>query len=867
MNVFRRYACLTWWVIFSVLSAEADLRVATDGKADCVIYAPLTARPAHRRAATPEGYLADYLKTISGADFTVQYVKMPPEKESGIVVGAFSKAETLTLPGDSWAYRTRADGRQLQLVGSTRRALFIAVFALLENQLGCRWWSANEENVPQSPTITLPVLNEVHKAVFRQTELMNLEASARTNGFEYKLRGVSTEKMTGSHTLYRLLAPYGAAHPEIYPMVNRKIGKRKPNKLHFCYTAPGIAEALAHALETQVEKRDGNVRDYIYFAGMGDWYGGTCQCDDCRKVYEEEVWIRPDGKQQNAPVSTLIRMINKTAAILAKKHPGIRLGTFAYMSMEGPPGKTVPADNVVVEVPHLRHCIVHGVDQCEKNKIFLMNLQRWCKLAPGRVYVWDYTVDFGENFLYPFPVIHAIADNIKLYARLGVAGIRLQGDYVSTGSDLVVLKNWVWSKLLWNPELDVDRLIATFCNGYYGPAAKDMIAYVDDLEQSVMQNKKQHLNEFARLNKLRQWILTDERMARLKERIAAARKAVAGKAPYARRVEEAAVSLEAVELWHKRKLVEKDGRLMQLFPDGPHDTYQRALHMLQNSRQASPREWGMFRSYHQRLLVLHGGPLVKLKRGDLAVEIAPNLGMRIRQIWFHDKPLLWIPEQEKVKGYPLLGGAFEQVNNSWRHGVVEGTPSATRVVMSTISESGWSVKQKARKTVELLADDVIRIHAEAQAMSRQHNAQFDSCMGKVTYLAPGRTPPAVECRMDGQWKSVTWQPPTVNKPTAAKKKKKRKGKKPVASRWQVPATKGVDAIRVTLPKLGCRVDERYPAPGVSLVMVSFSWNPKSGLLTTRCTTDARPVDAQKLTPWLEREICLTPLAPTISPQP
>jgi hypothetical protein len=48
-------------------------------------------------------------------------------------------------------------------------------------------------------------------------------------------------------------------------------------------------------------------------------------------------------------------MINKAAEILEAKYPGIQVGTLAYMSLEAPPAKTVPRDNVIVYVPRLRH--------------------------------------------------------------------------------------------------------------------------------------------------------------------------------------------------------------------------------------------------------------------------------------------------------------------------------------------------------------------------------------------------------------------------------------------------------------------------------------------------------------------------------
>jgi hypothetical protein len=177
-------------------------------------------------------------------------------------------------------------------------------------------------------------------------------------------------------------------------------------------------------------------------------------------------------------------MINETARILEAKHPGVQVGTFAYMSLEAPPALTKPRDNVVIQVPRLRHCTVRSVTESPKNAGFRRNLERWCELAPGRVYVWEYGANY-ESFLVPFPCLYAIADNIKEYHRLGVAGVSVQGNYVSTGGDLAAVKNYVWRKILWDPTLDPRALVREFCEGYYGPAAPAIVEYVEALEEGV----------------------------------------------------------------------------------------------------------------------------------------------------------------------------------------------------------------------------------------------------------------------------------------------------------------------------------------------------------------------------------------------
>ena len=125
-----------------------------------------------------------------------------------------------------------------------------------------------------------------------------------------------------------------------------------------------------------------------------------------------------------------------------------------------------------------------SIEESEVNKPFQRNLEQWLKIAPGRVYVWEYGANFN-NFMMPFPCLRSIAANLKYYHRVGVQGVMIQGNYVSTGSDMVALKNYVWRKLLWDPSLDVDTLAGEFCQGYYGPASDEVIQYVNALEDSV----------------------------------------------------------------------------------------------------------------------------------------------------------------------------------------------------------------------------------------------------------------------------------------------------------------------------------------------------------------------------------------------
>jgi len=647
-----------------------------------------------------------------------------------------------------------------------------------------------------------------------------------------------------------MLKKYAEIHPEIYPLVPEKRGGkklvRKFNNLHWCYTAPGIADALTEALEKEVIKRKGNVKDWIYFAGMGDWYGGMCQCNRCKKIYEEETWTNPAGKKIRGYSATLIRMFNAVAEKLEKKYPGIRIGTFAYMSLENPPAKTKPRHNVIIRMPHLRHCIIHPVNKCEKNKSFMYSLKRWTEIAPGNVYIWDYSVNYGGgNFMYPFPVIRTMGKNIRYYNEIGCAGAFLQGNYVSYGGDLQVLKNYVWMKLFWHPELKVDDLIAEFCDGYYGPAADAMKKYVFLLEDAAAASE--HFDEFVKPDKLKKSLLTEKRLEQARTLLAKALVAAEGSEKYTRRVKEAKVSVDALKFFSpgKKIITEKDGKLVV---NGEY-YYPEVVSTLEHSRKCSPREWGGYLGYHQSYKVSYGGPLVKLTDNNIEVDIAPVQKGRIYQLKFKGKLLL--RSQYILRDKTVMRGSFENLNYRARLYDVKEKSSDKAVMQSICGIKCWGSRPTTSiKTIEIKGNTV-------------------SVSGKGEINRAKRKLAALSCTTDYQLLKGTmitievaknnnkWQMLDLNKLLETAVKKDMKSILAGIPINFVPPD--INKIRITFPKRNCVLTDSYLLPEVSEIKFIFDYNKESLITETKFKVDKKAKQTKKNLDWLKREISITPL--------
>ena len=74
---------------------------------------------------------------------------------------------------------------------------------------------------------------------------------------------------------------------------------------------------------------------------------------------------------------------------------------------------------------------------------------------------------------------------MRFFRRLGVDGI---------SSDQHVAGKWyplnmvAFARLAWNPDLELDAILADFCRGYYGKASEPMIAYWNLMEEGLRES-------------------------------------------------------------------------------------------------------------------------------------------------------------------------------------------------------------------------------------------------------------------------------------------------------------------------------------------------------------------------------------------
>ena len=448
--------------------------------------------PAHptevERGAAEE--LRDGIRRLTGVE---ERIVSEAETDTGdFYVGATRKAAAV-VPAD-WKYDeilVAPVGDGIVLAGHPERGVFYAVDEYLEKVCGVRWWTSTESHYPRLKAMPVPAkaIRHAPKIAYRETyyldgftnALFKVRSkgnfSSRTRFMFHPLEFVP-KAMGGDHRLYyyrgrgsayhsffEVLPPkvHFERHPEWYSLVD---GKRVEKQL--CLTNEEMKRAyIDETLRLLAEDPD---VDFISVS-QNDWQG-ACECERCQAVVAEE----------GAASGLYLRFANDVAAEVEKVHPKVMVDTFAYQFTVRPPKLTKPRHNVVVRLCSIGSAVNEPYETGRLDDGFAADLATWSRIAPGRLFVWDYVVDFWQYML-PHPNVRSLAPNVRLFARAGVAGVFEQGDALCSAGSFAALKHWYLSHLLWEPDADADALLGEFVRGYYGPsAAPFMKEYIDLFE-------------------------------------------------------------------------------------------------------------------------------------------------------------------------------------------------------------------------------------------------------------------------------------------------------------------------------------------------------------------------------------------------
>ena len=469
---------------------ESSVILAQGGRSEFSVVISETASEAEKYAAD---YLVEYFKEATGATLSLRTdagisfdedAKVLSVGRTKILEESGLALDKSKLTGDG--FRIERFGNTVIICGVEDTGTIYAVQDFLAIQFNYEAYAADEVFIEK---VTEPKLMDFHYSDAPDFEGRDMDGDLLYNreaATQLRLRGWSNDSAVygygasrdwiGGHceSFLNVLPKeiYEKDHPEWYAYSARQM----------CLTNTELIDAFVKSMIALIEENP-----YGKYVNISEEdMAGMCTCPQCTAEMN-----------QYLVSGYIIRFCNTVIEEIEKwrqencPERDLKYLTFAYSSGSiNPPVRNVdgkfeiidpsvqPHKKLYIRLAPIMYCYSHPFtdESCEVNRAFRTQIEGW-KSITDRFMVWDYDVNYSHYFLF-FNDYESLSANLKLYKDIGVINIFRQNSTGSRIRSMVDLNNYLNGKLMWDTELDSERLIEDFMEHFYKSGAPYMKQYL-----------------------------------------------------------------------------------------------------------------------------------------------------------------------------------------------------------------------------------------------------------------------------------------------------------------------------------------------------------------------------------------------------
>ena len=458
-----------------------DVFLAENGLTEYRIVISENAAEVEKNAAKE---LAEYLKKISSAEFSIVTDKTEPS-EKEIIIGVTNRDGEININRSEFGQdgvRILTVGDKLFLTGGKERGALYAVYTFLEDYLGCRWFTEELTVVPEAERLVISPIDYSYVPPFKLRQTYWLFSTKYADFcVKHKLHSYMAyidDNWGGSPTEYCVNAVHSLQwiitrdmfdeHPEYFGCDDN--GNRSLNRQP-CLSNDDVLQLVVNYAMNFFSQYS-NIFSVSQNDGMA-----FCQCDKCKAF---------NKAHGNTDSASMINFVNRVAGKVREKYPDARFETLAYQNSLTPPENLEIADGVVIRMCPINGCVIHdfGDPLCRENAKFDKAVKGWAELSES-IYMWNYSTDF-QYYYALFPNITTLQKRYQYFRDNNVISVFDNGcgENMPAG-EFHDLKTYLVSKILWDPDTDMERHISEFCAAYYGEAGADVVEFINQFEKSV----------------------------------------------------------------------------------------------------------------------------------------------------------------------------------------------------------------------------------------------------------------------------------------------------------------------------------------------------------------------------------------------
>jgi hypothetical protein len=405
----------------------------------------------------------------------------------------------------------------IYIFGASPKSVIFGAYEFLERFLGIRFLSADcchtpmrgRLDIPEKEVKCVPISPQRLYLSYNGTEnrLMSLRykfsADFTPDCSDLGIKNKWYTKIPTSHNsnCYVPYDKYKDSHPEFFNVHCYNLF-RTLTAVELCYSNGLTDEGeWDESVETSVVSiaTDSMMRfmeedpsvEYFMF-GRADNEDCRCRCPRCEKAREKYGDAGIMVVFMNAIAKKLRQKFTEKGKVFDKK-----LVTFAYLSTVEPPVKdgkpickqVIPDESLYIRYAPILADYAYGLEDEKQQEETRRQIAGWSTLTK-HLMIWDYNVNYYD-YLWYFPNLSYLKENMKTYQRMGAHYIMKQGANNVTPIWHDELHAYISSKLFWNVDADVNALTKEYVSLYFGPGADKVQAYIDEME-AFYEALKQH---------------------------------------------------------------------------------------------------------------------------------------------------------------------------------------------------------------------------------------------------------------------------------------------------------------------------------------------------------------------------------------
>ncbi len=320
------------------------------------------------------------------------------------------------------------ESKNLRLSGSSGRGAVNAVYALLEEDAGCRFYTNDSIVLPKSKSLVIAVVprryapklwllrDPFYFASFDGVWSLRNRSNAPDAKVPEEYGGHVDYGGLFVHTAAGLLPPekYFKQHPEYF--AQDASGKRYSAQV--CPSSPEVAKIISENVLAILAKHP---ETEVVSVSKNDSGGDqVCHCAECEKRRAAE----------GTEMANQLVLVNAVADEVAKSHPKVMIDTLAYLDTIGVPKTIRPRKNVVIRLCNDTVGAWNRPFTPARELPVAEIAKQWASVH-DKLSIWDYNVNFS-HFLAPMPNMDIVADNIRFWVENHAIGVMTQGGYQST---------------------------------------------------------------------------------------------------------------------------------------------------------------------------------------------------------------------------------------------------------------------------------------------------------------------------------------------------------------------------------------------------------------------------------------------------